>query len=232
MRILNWNIRWGGQGREAEIAGKVKASDADLIVLTEYKNNESGEIITEALAALGYVHSTRSAINRNKNGVAAFSRSPIVAHGHGFRDTENVIVFDWAGIAVIAAFCANDDVTARFIEDVPITDFGKQAVIVGDLNTGPRGSMPDRYLGLDRIAGKGFVDLWRHANKEICWSCRSGNGKSQPDHLLCSLAMKDMRWKIEYDPTTIDEGISDHALMSVDFELRSGKSQSFERMKH
>lgn len=218
MRVLNWNIRWGGKGKESEIVEKLCEYSADLLVLTEYKNNESGERISSELHSIGYVHAVCSSGNPNRNGVAAFSKAPIRLHPDRFTDRENVCMFDWTGITFIGVFCANDEITARFVEEFVAMKPGNRTVLIGDLNTGPRGSMPDRYEALDRIVESGFVDLWRNSGKDICWSYQSGRGKSQPDHALCSDDLQDLNWDVEYDLSTIDRDISDHALMKVDFD--------------
>lgn len=36
---------WGGNGVEDKIVSKIQSINADLVVLTEFKNNESGTII-------------------------------------------------------------------------------------------------------------------------------------------------------------------------------------------
>jgi exodeoxyribonuclease III len=219
MQVLNWNIRWGGKGKETKIVCKLIEYGADLIILTEYKNNESGNIIKNGLKAIGYNFTITSSLDSNKNGVGVFSKTPINIKANNFTDKENISVFSWMGLTFIGVFCANDDLTRRFIEDIAIMEIGSHTVIIGDLNTGPRGSQPDRYDDLNKIVEKGFIDPWRLANKHACWSYQSERGKSQPDHILCSSELKDMNWLVKYDFTIIEEDISDHAIMAVDFEM-------------
>lgn len=218
MEILSWNICFGGKGKEADIVSKLNEYNADLVVLTEYKNNESGGIIKGGLDSIGYTHCIISSLNLNKNGVAVFCKTPIIIMTNDFADKENIIVFGWNGLKFISVFCANDELTARFIGNISTSEIWTRTVIIGDLNTGPRGSKPDRYDDLNRIVKKGFIDLWRESNREICWSYQSGHGKSQPDHVLCSSDLIGMKWRVKYDLTAIVDSISDHALMQVIFE--------------
>jgi exodeoxyribonuclease-3 len=218
MEVLSWNIFLGGKGKEVYIVNKINEYNADLVVLTEYKNNESGGIIKGGLDSIGYTHCIVSSLNLNKNGVAVFCKTPITIMANDFSDKENIIVFGWNGLKFISVFCANDELTARFINNISTSGVWKRTVIIGDLNTGPRGSKPDRYDDLNRIVKKGFIDLWRESNMEICWSYQSRHGKSQPDHVLCSSDLIGLKWKVKYDFTTIVANISDHALMQVTFE--------------
>ena len=215
MNIINWNIRWGGKGKEALIGEELAKYDSDLIILTEYKNNYSGEHIKSDLHSRGYTYSICSSQNINKNGVAAFSKTPLTSTCNKFTDIENVCVFNCKGLIFIGVFCANDIVTARFIDDIQSFGTFYKTIIVGDLNTGPRGSMPDRYCDLNRITAKGFIDIWRHTSKHIFWSYQSDSGKSQPDHALCSIDLSGNNWKVNYDINPIEKGISDHAIMVI-----------------
>ena len=54
MRILNFNIRFGGGKRTQEILDYILNNDFDLIVLTEFVNNDKGQIIIDNLDDKGY----------------------------------------------------------------------------------------------------------------------------------------------------------------------------------
>ena len=55
MKITTWNIRHGGGNRIAEIIKWIKSHETDYFVITEYRNNENGVLLSKALAECGYV---------------------------------------------------------------------------------------------------------------------------------------------------------------------------------
>jgi exonuclease III len=212
MKILNWNIRWGGKSLEGKIVEHILLNDADLVVLTEFKNNDSGEIIRNDLAK-NYPFFQYSSNERNKNGVAIFSKNSIILRTTNFVHAENILEFEFENINFIATFCANDDITQDFISYVLTKKTEVSTVIIGDLNAGPRGSNIDRYDGLSDLAANGFVDIWRLLNSGIFWSYRYDNKKSQPDHCFSSDDLAVRFESIEFVYNVIDEKISDHAIM-------------------
>ena len=64
MKILNFNIQFGGGKRTQEILDYILNNDFDLIVLTEFVNNNNGQQVIDRLVDRGY--KTQSS-NENKN---------------------------------------------------------------------------------------------------------------------------------------------------------------------
>jgi exodeoxyribonuclease-3 len=64
MRILNFNIQFGGGKRIKLILDYILNNDFDLIVLTEFVKNNRGEEIINKLVAEGYKTQTS---NKDKN---------------------------------------------------------------------------------------------------------------------------------------------------------------------
>ncbi len=54
MRILNFNIRFGGQKRTLEIINYLISNDFDLIILTEFVKNDNGRDINNSLTNQGF----------------------------------------------------------------------------------------------------------------------------------------------------------------------------------
>lgn len=55
-KIITWNIRHGGGTRVSQLAETILKQNADIIVLTEYKNNRYGLEIRKELLDGGYIH--------------------------------------------------------------------------------------------------------------------------------------------------------------------------------
>jgi len=230
MLVVNWNIRQGG-GNANAILESLKDRAADLIVLTEFRNNMRGNQISSGLNLIGYRALPCSSSQSNKNGVGVFSKEPIKQKNNNFgQDGENVITFDFKGYVFIAAFCADDGVTKRFIDAVVNMSIRENTIIIGDLNTGPRGSDPKRYKDLDRLGTAGFANIWRLKHTQPFWSYQSRAGKSQPDHVLCNFkiqpATKPEEFEVSFDAAPIDHNSSDHAIMIFEFNHHCFLSQA------
>lgn len=52
MRLLAWNVRAGGGARIEAIAAALARHDADILVLSEYRNGLAGARLRAALATL------------------------------------------------------------------------------------------------------------------------------------------------------------------------------------
>ena len=50
MRILTWNLQHGGGRRISRIVEALRAYEADVLVLSEYRNNEGGFVLCEKLS--------------------------------------------------------------------------------------------------------------------------------------------------------------------------------------
>ena len=54
MRVLNFNIRFGGEKRTSKIVDYLLGNDFDMIVLTEFIKNDNGNGIIRKLVEKGY----------------------------------------------------------------------------------------------------------------------------------------------------------------------------------
>jgi exodeoxyribonuclease-3 len=77
MKLLSWNIQHGGGKRIERIASAIHEHEPDIIVLTEFRNNESGKTLCKLLSKDGFEHSQSSIPTGQPNGVCVFSCSCI-----------------------------------------------------------------------------------------------------------------------------------------------------------
>ncbi|WP_062678362.1 endonuclease/exonuclease/phosphatase family protein [Parageobacillus toebii] len=76
--FLTWNIRHGGKKTEIHnIISSVNFHDTDVIVLTEYRENENGNLITSTLKKNGWEYVQSSQPPKNENGILIMSKIPI-----------------------------------------------------------------------------------------------------------------------------------------------------------
>ena len=79
IKVLSWNIRQGGGSRLTQIIGAIKAINAHILVLTEYRNNDRGSTLRSKLLALGYRYQAVTASPTDDNSVIMASMIPFDA---------------------------------------------------------------------------------------------------------------------------------------------------------
>ncbi|RYG74188.1 endonuclease [Lentibacillus lipolyticus] len=76
-KLLTWNIRQGGKKAIQQIAHSLEAHGADVVVLSEYKENTSGNYLKQYLSEAGWPHSASSHPQHKENGMLIASRTPL-----------------------------------------------------------------------------------------------------------------------------------------------------------
>jgi exonuclease III len=167
---MNWNIQSGGEKRIERILEHLETFNVDIIVLTEYRNNDNGLQIQSLLEKKGFPYRTTGVAERSVNSVLIASRERVVPelqHIASYADNEHAMAVSVNGFSLLSVFCTNDDVTESFISHVSANStewLSQPFLITGDLNAGPGGSNPDRYDGLQLLADTGWIDGWRELN--------------------------------------------------------------------
>ena len=75
-KIITWNIRHGGTKNKKNIVSTLRDHNPDVIVLTEYRSNTSGDFITSSLRELGWQHQANGDASPKKNSVLIASKEP------------------------------------------------------------------------------------------------------------------------------------------------------------
>ncbi|MBW9153940.1 endonuclease/exonuclease/phosphatase family protein [Clostridium estertheticum] len=221
IRILNWNIQSGGGNR---ILSELTKDNTDVIVISEFRNNENGDKIKKILKRAGFEHIVHNDDRNNKNGVLIASKYEIKESNiPQFYKRHLFIPIQIKNINLIGIFCNDDNTTRECINHIIKFSEGiikTQTIITGDFNAGPRGSNPERYTGLTKMVKIGFVDCWRRTSSENYeWSYSLGNKKSQPDHFFITPLLENKIVDIKYDHEVRINRISDHSKMIGEFNL-------------
>ena len=95
MRILAWNIRHGGSAAQS-LAPAIIAHDADVVVLSEYR--EKTNSLIDRLRFFGWPHSVASPVTGDTNGVAIIAKHPLVKRPSPFGEPP----FPWWGVEATA----------------------------------------------------------------------------------------------------------------------------------
>lgn len=231
MTVATWNIRHGGGKRIAGIVEALQRLDADVVVVTEYRDNESGRRLREGLQAVGYHSQIGLPPPARTNGVLLCSRLPVTAWRAVTADMEKpgrIIEAEIGGLRVIGLLlpiqAEKTPYWERLVQHVSTLPADARVVAIGDYNTGRHheDEAGATFLSapyFDRMAEAGYVEGWRHLHpqeREFTWCSPAGNG-FRLDHAFISPALLPSLAGAGYDHGLRESGLSDHSLMWVRF---------------
>ena len=166
MRILNFNIRFGGGKRTQEILDYTLNNDFDLIVLTEFVNNKNGQIIIDSLVD----HDYKVQPSNDDGSLGSF-----IACSENF--VTNNIEDRWAevyipdvdlyilGVYVPVSGGSEKNLFWRRILDYSQEHVDKNVMIMGDFNSCTKDDSanqtdynPKDLIELEEL---GYIDLWK-----------------------------------------------------------------------
>jgi exonuclease III len=235
MRIATLNIRQGGGKRVFGLTSFVGALNPDCLLLTEFRNNQSGRELSEQLGRLGFSYQTELSGDPGINQLRWFSKHPFevmrLTAGRQELDRleQRVIGIELAGLSLIGVYFPQRKLKAPFFEYLHSTfnvDQIGDAMLMGDFNTGLHGT-DEQYQtffcteGFEQLLKVGWVDAWRSRNpkaREYSWFSNKGNG-FRIDHALCTEAMDRAISSVIYRQDALSKGISDHACLVVDLTI-------------
>ncbi len=232
-RVVSLNIRHGGGRRTDSIMGWVAGLDADFVLLTEWRANNSGQALRGGLADLGYDVQSLSRGNEG-NGLLMASRTPLAARTitpHSAPRGELALAVT-DRLTLCCAYFPQARAKAPFFDAAAeaMGALSAPGLLIGDLNTGRNDC--DLEPGATRfhcaeefaaLSGPGeLVDLWRrcHGDDAREWTWRSARNGFRIDHafgnraLLASFPTLHCR----YDHTPRELGWTDHSGLLVDLD--------------
>lgn len=228
MRIVTWNARHGGGNRAKAFAERLAEFSPDVAIISEYRNNASGEKIRRILSDSGLPNcsSVVTAAKTNTAWIAAAdSFEPERLPGLG-DESHRCVRARVRGINVFGFYFPQKH------EKVPVFDaicsldpsiLNEPSLLIGDFNTGRHytdESGKTFYAAdyFDRLEEIGWIDAWRSRNadaSEYSWFSSAGNG-FRIDHAFATSALNSRIQSIRYDHTVREQGLSDHSAMILD----------------
>ena len=227
LKILSWNIQQGGGSRLAKILKAIQQMDAQIIVLSEFHNNDSGLKIRTSLIKLGYLHQVVGQTDPATNTVGIFSKLPSgsalfenadVTYSHGLVRADFSAFRLYGGYFPhkkkhkLFEFLLNDELD----DEIP-------SILVGDLNTGKnyidqKGNSFWYTEQLESLEERGFLDAFRHINgpvAEFSWYSHQGNGYRY-DHSYVDQQLKGIIKGCYYKHEYREDKCSDHSPMILE----------------
>lgn len=233
MRLLTLNIRHGGGARRRGLAEFIAAQAADVVVLTEYRANATGQALRKVMSEYGLRFQAAASTEPRVNSVCIASRLPftqIAPPGEGSEErcaeAHRVLAVRFQGWALAGVYFPQKEAKRRVFErvrDEVLPALGDRAVILGDLNTGRpfEDEARDTFHCTDRfdaLLAAGLADAWRRRNplaREFSWYSRAGNG-FRIDHALCTPAFDASIRSVRYLHEPRLTRITDHSALVVD----------------
>lgn len=228
VRVATLNIRHGGGERVAQLARALLRHDADVLVLTEYRDGASGQLLGKLLHEAGFKHQLDSAPPAKVNGVLLASRRP--ARGRDVtlpsraRMVEALVDDVWIGGVYFPG-------TPRRIASFWKTEFmsvalerrGERSLLIGDFNSGKHLVDEERstltgHPYVCEMEASGWTDAWRslHPGKrDYTWVSHRGNG-FRLDHAWLSPQLGQHLRGASHSHAERDRALTDHSALIVD----------------
>lgn len=230
MKIVTQNIRHGGGTRAMLITQSVLSHAADVIVLTEYRENKNAGYFHSCLQDAGYLYRASSSLIPKLNGVFVASKIPFVSTRFEQELGENsqrVLGIEFADFRVLAVYFPLREKKRKvfeFLLESGLAYLGENGLLIGDYNTGKhfqdeKGKTFYCAEYLDQLENRGMVDSWRSRNrdtKEYSWLSHAGNG-FRIDHAFSTGAQDKLVKSVNYSHVEREQKVSDHSALMVTY---------------
>jgi exonuclease III len=229
MKIVTLNIRHGGGTRVPAILQYLSTQDADVIVLTEYRDNANAAEMRFGLLEQGLIHFSASAIDAKTNSVGIFSRRPFEPRTYpylAFNDRHRLVSARIDDLEIFGVYFAQNRAKAglfQFILDGAYKPAAPAHLFIGDFNTGLHGIDEEgsTFYCAEQFAAlpaAGLIDSWRSRNtaeRDYSWYSQAGNG-FRIDHVFSSGTADSRIENAYYDHIPRESGITDHSALVVE----------------
>ncbi len=223
LKILSWNIQQGGGSRTNKICTHLSNYGADIIILSEYKNNENGLTIRKHLLSKGYLFQNVGAAPSGTNSVAIFSKLPcnqFLFPGSDPEFSNNVICSEFPVFKVYGMYLPHKKKHVLFDFLLEEIKNEKPCLLAGDFNTGINyvDQVGNSFWYTEKLAAlakANYVDAFRLKHndvKEYSWYSHQGNGYRY-DHTYIQNALSPVTKDCFYLHEWREMKLSDHSPM-------------------
>jgi exodeoxyribonuclease-3 len=230
MKLVTLNIQHGGGKRVPGILDYLSPQNADVIVLTEFRENTNACILRSELGAAGFTQFAAASISPRGNSVCIFSKRAFVPRTYPElppQDRHRLISAHFDGLAVFGVYFSQNKSKAglfQFLVNGRHRPTEAAYFVVGDFNTGlhridEAGASfhcTEDFVALSR---SGLVDSWRSRNlqeKVFSWYSNHGNG-FRIDHVFSSPEADKTIQSVQYDHTPRESGVTDHSALVIEY---------------
>ena len=203
---------------------------ADVIVLTEYRENKNAGYFHSCLQDAGYLYRASSSLMPQLNGVLVASKVPFISTRFEQELGENsqrVLGIEFESLRVLAVYFpmnGEKEPVFDFLMESGLAYLGENGLLIGDYNTGKHyqdetGKTFYCAQYLDQFEQCGMVDSWRSRNrdkKEYSWFSHAGNG-FRIDHAFSTDAQDKLVESVSYSHAERQQKVSDHSALMVTY---------------
>lgn len=234
LKLLTWNIlHGGGATRRPEIVLALLGHSPDVIVLSEFRGTQGGQI-AGALADHGFRHQVTTPTPGRMNGIMIASKEVVVPRGEVMPPSKFVGRFLDAhlperGVAVTGVHIPDDSRPGdkaeywQWLIALGRARVGEPWIVLGDLNTGRPGIDEEgRTLGCAHLLGQfatlGYRDAWRDKNPssaERSWYSHVGTG-FRIDAAWVSSGLSDRVQSAVFSHGERASRLSDHSVLVIE----------------
>ncbi|OMB94443.1 exonuclease III [Mycobacterium sp. NS-7484] len=227
LRIATLNIRHGGRKFGDALTARLLGYDADVLVVTEFRDNDTGARLISQLEDAGY-ETTHPKVSPTQNTVLIASRTPIDRASTFTRDlpAHHLWCAEFAGVIVCGVYLPQAHAKLPYWE--ALIDRARRSgvdLLIGDFNTGnndldkePKGT---RFIGPEmpgRLIASGYTDVWRSLHpdaREYSWFSRPGGNGFRLDYVYATPEFAQQVSACEYDHAPRLAGETDHSGLVV-----------------
>ena len=227
IKLCSWNIQAGGGSRVLSIVKAIAKSKSNIVSLSEFRNNDSGNTLRNYLLKAGYRYQAVTHSGRNDNSVLIASTLPFNSEIYPTCDPKfsgNIITAHFSAFSVLVVYLPHkkkhqllEFITNEVIEnDNPF-------IICGDYNTGvnyvdQKGKSFWYTDQLEKLKKVGFKDAFRLVHgeaEEYSWFSHQGNG-FRYDHTFVDDDLAPIVTNCFYDHQWRIDRLSDHSPMFLE----------------
>ena len=225
MRILNFNIRFGGEKRTSKIVDYLLNNDFNMIVLTEFVKNDNGQEIITKLVEKGY--KTQPSNENGELGSFIACKETFITKNIEDRWVEVYIPkmdLNVLGVYVPDQAGTEKDLFWKKILDYAEENVDKKVLITGDFNSCTKEDSGNQteYNAKDllKLGELGYIDLWKYNSTAesmgYTWFHHSGTGFRLDYAFVSSKLAVTLEDVSVYSDSQIRESkISDHSPLVV-----------------
>lgn len=230
-RVAALNIRHGGGtvSRTDALIARLLSYDADVLVVTEFRDNMAGARLIRELELSGYTTSHPGA-QAAQNAILIASRS-VIRRSWGFSsklDSRHLWCAETAGTVICGVYMPQKHEKLPYWEELILRSRRRGIdLCIGDFNTGnndldkdPEGA---RFVGSEmpqRLSAAGYIDVWRSLHprrREYSWFSPGAYNGFRIDHAYAAPRLANRVVSCEFDQTPRILEESDHAALVLSF---------------
>ena len=231
MKLISLNLRFGGQSRTESILNYLINHKADLIVLSEFKNDKNGLLIKDTLKKEGFNFEDS---NDENLGVLVASKHPFSLIQKKTRWVEIELIDN--DLKVLGVYVPTGSKDKQFKDDFwqNILKYAQEnqknrCIITGDFNScGKNDTMNLTYneKDLKELLTSKWIDSWasykNDDSQRFTWYSNVGNGH-RLDYTFLSPKLEEVIKVIDvnHDSKAREEGLTDHSPLIFEYNLIS-----------